>query len=82
MSLYADDITGFLSDELSGHKFIEIGSMFDKFSGSELNMEKSMAKWLGSKRNSVEKPLLISWPDKPINFLGIFSHMTSKNVMH
>ena len=72
LSLYADDITGFLSDELSGHKFIEIVSMFGKLSGLELNMEKSMAKWLGSKRNSVEKPLLISWPDKPITILGIF----------
>ena len=33
LSLYADDITGFLSDELSGHKFIKIVSMFGKFSG-------------------------------------------------
>ena len=72
LSLYADDITSFLGDELSGHKFIEIVSMFGKFSGLELNIEKSMAKWLGSKRNSVEKPLLISWPDKPIKILGIF----------
>ena len=71
-SLHADDITGFLSDELSGHKFIEIVSMFGKFSGLELNMEKSMAKWLGFKRNSIEKTLLISWPDKPIKNLGIF----------
>ena len=60
LSLYADDITGFLGDELSGHKFIEIISMFGKFSGLELNMERSMAKWLGSKRNSVDKPILIS----------------------
>ena len=45
--------------------------MFGKFSGLELNMEKSMAKWLGSKRNSIEKPLLITWPDNPIQFLGI-----------
>ena len=50
----------FLSDELSGHKFIEIINMFRKFSGLELNMEKNMAKWFGSKRNSVEKTLLIS----------------------
>ena len=76
LSLYSDDITGFLIDELSGHKFIEIVSMFGNFSGLELNMEKRMATWLGLKRNSVEKPLLISWPDKPIKSLGIFSHMT------
>ena len=25
-----------------------------------------------AKKNSVEKPLLISWPDKPIKILGIF----------
>ena len=30
-----------------------------------------MAKWLGSKRNSVEKTLLISWPDNPIKIVGI-----------
>ena len=71
LSLYADDVTGFLGDELSGHKFIEIVNMFGKFSGLELNMEKIMAKWLGLKRNSVEKPLLISWPDNPIKMLGI-----------
>ena len=71
LSLYADDVTGFLGDELSGHKFIEIVNMFGKLLGLELNMEKSMAKCLGSKRNSIEKPLLISWPDNPIKISGI-----------
>ena len=72
LSLYADDMTVFLSGELSGHKFTEIVIMFDKFSGLELNMEKNMAKWLCPKRNSVKKTLLISWPTHPVKILGVF----------
>ena len=30
LSLYADDVTGFLGDEFSGHKCIEIVNMFGK----------------------------------------------------
>ena len=31
LSLYTDDMTGFLGDKLSGHKFIEIVNMFGRF---------------------------------------------------
>ena len=54
LSLDADDMTGFLGDEFSGHKFIEIVNIFGKFLGVELNMEKSMAKWLAQKETAMK----------------------------
>jgi hypothetical protein len=41
-------------------------------SGLKLNINKSQAMWLGSKRFSNEKPFNVDWPKKPIKALGIY----------
>jgi len=45
---------------------------FTQVSGLKLNVNKSPAMWLGSKRFSNEKPFDVEWPKKPIKALGVY----------
>ena len=69
---YADDMTGCLSDVNSAKTFIHLINKFGLYSGLKLNTEKTEGMWLGSQYKSTNTPLGISWPRKPIRFLGVY----------
>lgn len=69
---YADDTSGVLHDLKSARIFLDVVGEFGKYSGLNLNVEKTEGMWLGSNRYSQRKPLGIAWPDRPIRILGIF----------
>ena len=70
--LYADDTTGTVKDIPSAEVMLSLFNEFENVSGLEINLEKSEAMWIGSKKNSKETPLPLKWPDEPIKSLGIF----------
>ena len=72
LAQYADDINGLVEDEASAKLFLLTVERFGVISGLNLNREKCEAMWIGSKRNSTEKPLDISWPRDAIRVLGIY----------
>ena len=37
-----------------------------------MNLNKSQAVWLGSKKINEDKPFNIKWPEKPIKALGVY----------
>ena len=69
---YADDITGCLSDVASAKQFLHVIKVFGKYSGLKLNNSKTEGMWLGSLRQCTNTPLNISWPQKPLRFLGVY----------
>ena len=79
--LYADDITVAVNDKHSAKILFEIIEKFKKLSGLEINREKTYGMWLGSDKNSKQRPFGIKWPEKPIKTLGVyFSADTGENV--
>ncbi len=69
---YADDTTCTLKDEQSVHKLFDVIDNFGIISGLKLNVSKSQALWLGSKRFCRDKPFNILWPDEPVKALGVY----------
>lgn len=69
---YADDTTGILADIKSARLFLEVVEEFGTFSGLKLNREKTEGMWIGSKHTESSRPLGISWPNKPLRFLGVY----------
>ncbi len=69
---FADDTNGLLADIDSANHFIETVKIFGKYSNLLLNKEKTQGMWLGKDRQNREKPLEISWPDKPVKLLGVY----------
>ena len=70
LSCYADDLTCFIKDVNSAHKIFQILNDFYLCSSLKVNIEKTEAMWLGSKRGCKEKPLDVVWTDK-VKVLGI-----------
>ena len=59
----------------------EIIEKFKKLSGLEINREKTYGMWLGSDKNSKQRPFGVKWPGKPIKTLGVyFSADAGENV--
>lgn len=69
---YADDTNGLLTDIDSAREFLAAVRTFGDFSGLKLNIEKTEGMWLGSLRNSREKPLGIVWSEKSLRVLGVY----------
>ena len=69
---YADDTNGLVVNLKSARQFLCVVEEFGVFSGLLLNKDKTEAMWLGKCRRSHEKPLGISWPEKPIRVLGVY----------
>ena len=69
--LYADDMTAILHDETDARKLLSYLKSLEKYSGLKINQTKTEGMWLGIKKNSVKKPLDISWPVL-IKILGIY----------
>ena len=58
---YADDMTALLSDITSAKELLDSLNTFEKFSGLKMNVSKTKAVWIGTMKNSVEKPLGLEW---------------------
>jgi len=71
ITLYADDITLFLSDENEMHIALDIISQFSVFSGLYMNKRKSEAMWLGSKKNCTDTFFDFVWK-KQLKILGVY----------
>ena len=69
---YADDTTCVLKDEKSASYLFNVLNNFSSVSGLKLNVSKSQALWLGSKRLCRDKPINLSWPTNPIKALGVY----------
>ena len=71
VALYADDVTLFLTDLQDLKYSLEVIQEFSLFSGLVINQSKSVAMWLGSKKNNNERLLGFQWK-KRIKILGIY----------
>nr|CAB3264534.1 pol-like protein [Phallusia mammillata] len=75
VSLLADDTLVFLNGDVSNFdKAFSIINEFGLMSGCKINIQKSVAFFIGSKRSSLEKPYLdkgLSWPQTYFRYLGI-----------
>ena len=76
--VYADDITAILEDETDAKKLLKYLKIFEKLSGLKINQSKSEGMWLGIKKKSKRKPLLIKWPPL-IKILGIYIGYDEEN---
>ena len=70
LSCYADDLTCFVKDANSAHKIFQFLNDFYSCSLLKVNIDKTEAMWLGSKRWCKEKPLNVVWTDN-VKVLGI-----------
>ena len=61
-----------MKDEISARHLLTVLNNFACVSGLKLNVSKSQALWLGSKRYCTDKPLNMEWPTKPIKALGVY----------
>ena len=70
-SAYADDLTCILSSEFSLFNVLKLCQLFDKASGSRLNMLKTKAMWIGSWADRTDTPCGIAWVSELHRALGI-----------
>ena len=68
---YADDTTVLVRDLYSVSQLLKLLNSFKNISGLEVNKQKTEAMWLGSWRNSTEKPFGFKWPQNSIYALGV-----------
>ena len=71
ISQLADDTTVFVSDLQSVSNVLEMLEQFKAFSGLKLNLEKTIAKCIGSLEGKKYETLGLKWIDGPISTLGI-----------
>ena len=67
---YADDLTLFLSDLTSAQNLFKLLDRFGKLSGLKVNYTKTEAMWIGSCRDSPDRPLSLKWC-KSVKALGV-----------
>lgn len=70
LSVYADDITVFLTTEASFHALNDELEIYQSASNARLNRDKSVGKWLGKWKRQ-ENPLQIQWSTTQIKILGL-----------
>ena len=70
--MYADDTTALLQDITSAKNFLTLTKHFSLCSGLNIKTDKTEALWIGRDAQNSEKPLGISWPDRPIKLLGLY----------
>ena len=61
ISQYADDTTCIITSYSSIRKIFMVSELFSLASGAKLNRDKSSGLWLGSWKNSKEKPFNLKW---------------------
>ena len=71
LSIYADDITVFVSDVTSAKLVFKTLELFRKTSGLSVNLEKTEAMWIGCLTGNTETPLGVKWSNM-IKITGIY----------
>ena len=73
LSLYADDTTAFIHNDLSATSLFDLLYQFGELSGLKINKYKSKGLWLGTWkcRLGKDKPFGISWAKQYVTALGI-----------
>ena len=77
ISQYEDDGDLTLVDEYSITRAFEIVCIFEKGSGSRLNLDKTEGIWFGSMAGRTDDPVNIKWRTDFIKVLGIFFTMSN-----
>ena len=72
VSLYGYDTSAIVSSDPGIKAVFDIYSLFEKASGSRLNLGKCKGLWLGSWRGRLDSPVAIDWSNKMIKVLGVF----------
>ncbi|CAH1274736.1 TIE1 [Branchiostoma lanceolatum] len=70
MSLYADDNSAFPTSDKSIARLFELVELYNRGSGSKLNLDKCEGLWLGKWRNRSISPVNIKWTSGSIRLLG------------
>ena len=73
LSLYADDTTAFIRDDLSASSLFDLLDQFGELSGLKIKKSKTEGLWLGvwKCRLGKDEPFGISWPKQYVSALGI-----------
>ena len=71
VSLYADDITLFLTSDASFDALHQTLTQYELASGAQVNPDKCQGLWLGSNRFRSDTPLSYHWSSLSIKILGI-----------
>ena len=77
VSLYADDITLFLTSDASFAALHDTLTQYELASGAQVNPDKCQGLWLGSNRFRTDSPLSYHWSSHSVKILGI--HFTPAN---
>ena len=72
VSLYADDTSVIASSDSEIHATLSSYDLFERGTGSKLNLAKCRGLWLGSWRGRQDPPVAIQWTSGMIKILGIF----------
>lgn len=83
VSLYADDINGILTTDLSIQKFLHWKHLYSTVSGSKLNMKKTKGIWLGKWKSRSDHAFGISWIEKT-KILGVLigNNVSDDDIWH
>jgi hypothetical protein len=79
ISMYADDITVFVTNEEHVNRVVQILREFTTVSGLKLNSEKTEVMWIGSNKFSQKRILDLKWKLYPQNYvksLGVYFSST------
>ena len=79
VSLYADDTSAIVSSDLGVKAVFDTYNLFEKASGSRLNLGKCRGLWLGSWWNRSDSPVAIDWSNKMIKVLGVLLDLDEAN---
>lgn len=72
LSLYADDTLVISVSDVATRAVFDTYRLFERGTGSKLNLGKCEGLWLGLWRNCVDAPVAIQWTSVKIKVLGVF----------
>ena len=72
ISQYADDTSIIVTSDDAIKATFDTYSIFERGSGSKLNLSKSKALWLGSWNGRQDPTIALDWTSSKIKVLGVF----------
>ena len=72
MSLYADDTSCIVLSDAAIRAVFDVYALYEKASGSKINLGKSKGLWLGPWRSRSDSPVAIDWSSPFIKVLGVY----------
>ena len=72
ISQYADDTSLVVCSDDAIHACFEVYDVYERGSGSKLNLSKSKGLWLGPWANRSDPPVTLDWSSVKIKVLGVF----------